>query len=225
MKRTRVLTPFQQVISLFLLASASGLVFYVIGALRNSSTEYWYLLWNLGLAWIPLGLSLLLRRLLKTRRWSSWLPLGVTALWLGFLPNTFYMLTDYIHLQDVARVDIIYDVAMFTVLIATGVCRGFASLAIVHIELRKRLPKASAWRVVSFIILLASFAIYVGRDLRWNTWDILTSPAGILFDISERILHPTAHSQTFVMTATYYVLLSLGYYCLWKIAGLVRVVR
>ncbi len=225
MKRARVLTPFQQVISLFLLASASGLGFYVAGALRNSSTEYWYLLWNLGLAWIPLGFSLLLRRLLRTRKWSDWLPLGVTALWLGFLPNTFYMLTDYIHLQDVVRVDIIYDVAMFTVLIATGVCLGFASLAIVHIELRKRLPKASAWRVVSFIILLASFAIYVGRDLRWNTWDILTSPAGILFDISERILHPMAHSQTFVMTATYYVLLSLGYYCLWKIAELVRSVR
>lgn len=177
------------------------------------------------LAWIPFGLSLWLRRLLRTWRWASWLPLIVTVVWLGFLPNTFYMLTDYIHLQDVARVDQIYDVAMFTALIATGVGLGFASLAIVHVELRRRLPLASAWRVVALILLLTSFAIYVGRDLRWNTWDIITSPAGILFDISERIINPTAHTQTFVTTATYFVLLGLFYYVLWRVASLVRGVR
>lgn len=125
-------------------------------------------------------------------------------------------------MQDVPRVDQIYDVAMFTALIATGVSLGFASLAIVHIELRRRLSATSAWRVVALILFLTSFAIYVGRDLRWNTWDIITSPAGILFDISERIINPTAHSQTFVITATYFVLLGVCYYCLWRVASLVR---
>lgn len=135
------------------------------------------------------------------------------------------MLTDYVHLYDVERVDIMYDVAMFTALITTGVALGFASLAIVHIELRRHLPSMSAWRVIAGILLATSFAIYVGRDLRWNTWDILTSPAGILFDISERIINPTAHSQTFITTATYFALLGLGYYCLWRLVSLVRAVR
>lgn len=210
---------------LFLLATVVSAGFFFIGALRNSSMEFWYLMWNLLLAWVPFGLSLWLRKLLHTWRWVSWLPLAVTVVWLGFLPNTFYMLTDYIHLQDVVRVDQIYDVAMFTALIATGVSLGFASLAVVHIELRKRLPSASAWRVVALILLLASFAIYVGRDLRWNTWDIITSPAGILFDISERIINPTAHGQTFITTATYFVLLGVCYYCLWRVASLVRRAR
>lgn len=221
----RALPPLQQITILFLLASLVGAGFFFIGALRNGSMEFWYLLWNLVLAWIPFGLSVWLRILLRTQKWSNWLPLGITILWLCFLPNTFYMLTDYIHIQDVKRVDIVYDVATFTTLIATGISLGFASLAIVHSELRKRLPKTSAWRVVSLILLLSSFAIYVGRDLRWNTWDIITSPAGILFDLSERILNPTAHFQTFSTTATYFVLLSLCYYCLWRIVGLVRAVR
>lgn len=216
------LTPLGQVAGLFALATIASTGFFFIGALRNSSTEFWYLMWNLVLAWVPFGLSLWLRKLLRTRSWASWLSLVVTAVWLGFLPNTFYMLTDYVHLQDVARVDPIYDVAMFTALIATGVSLGFASLAIVHVELRRRLPAASAWRVIALILLLTSFAIYIGRDLRWNTWDIITSPAGILFDMSERIINPTAHSQTFVITVTYFVLLGVCYYCLWRVASLVR---
>lgn len=214
--KARILSPLEQVAGLFLLATVVSAGFYFIGALRNSSMEFWYLMWNLMLAWIPFGLSLWLRRLLRTWRWASWLPLIVTAVWLGFLPNTFYMLTDYIHLQDVARVDQIYDVAMFTALIATGVGLGFASLAIVHVELRRRLPSASAWRVVALILLLTSFAIYVGRSPK---------AAGILFDISERIINPTAHIQTFVTTATYFVLLGLFYYVLWRVASLVRGVR
>lgn len=220
--KARTYTPLEQVTGLFLLATVVSAGFFFVGALRNSSMEFWYLMWNLLLAWVPFGLSLWLRKLLRTQSWANWLPLVVTAVWLGFLPNTFYMLTDYIHLQDVPRVDQIYDVAMFTALIATGVSLGFASLAIVHIELRRRLSATSAWRVVALILFLTSFAIYVGRDLRWNTWDIITSPAGILFDISERIINPTAHSQTFVITATYFVLLGVCYYCLWRVASLVR---
>lgn len=223
--KARTYTPLEQVAGLFLLATIVSAGFFFIGALRNSSMEFWYLIWNLLLAWVPFGLSLWLRKLLRTQSWANWLPLLVTAVWLGFLPNTFYMITDYIHLQDVPRVDQIYDVAMFTTLIATGVSLGFASLAIVHIELRRRLSAASAWRVIALILLLTSFAIYVGRDLRWNTWDIITSPAGILFDISERIINPTAHSQTFVITATYFVLLGVCYYCLWRVASLVRRAR
>jgi uncharacterized membrane protein len=223
--KARTFSPLEQVAGLFLVATVVSAGFFFVGALRNNSMEFWYLLWNLVLAWVPFGLSLWLRQLLRTRHWASWLPLIITVIWLGFLPNTFYMLTDYIHLQEVPRVDQIYDVAMFTSLIATGVSLGFASLAIVHVELRRRLPIASAWRVVALILLLTSFAIYVGRDLRWNTWDIITSPAGILFDISERIINPTAHGQTFTTTITYFVLLGLCYYCLWRVASLVRHAR
>ncbi len=225
MMKTQASSPLHQVVGLFVVATGVAAGFFFIGAWSNNSFEYWYLLWNLLLAWVPLGLSLWLRTILRTQHWANWLPLLVTVVWLSFLPNTFYMLTDYIHLQDVSRVDPIYDVAMFTALITTGVSIGFASLALVHVELRRRLTNAGAWRVVTLILLITSFAIYVGRDLRWNTWDIITSPAGILFDISERIVNPMAHLQTFTTAATYFVLLSAGYYCLWRVANLVRASR
>lgn len=217
--------PLRQVTLLFVLASVVGAIYFTIGVAVNKSTDFWFLLWNLLLAWIPFGLSLWIRVLLRKKHWFDWLPLAVTIVWLGFLPNTFYMLTDYIHLNAEGRANMVYDVAMFTVLIFTGVGLGFASLAIMHLELRKRLSEVQAWRVVLSILLVSSFAIYIGRYLRWNTWDIITSPAGILFDISERILRPLAHMQTFTTTLTYFVLLALGYFCLWRVIGLIRAVR
>lgn len=217
--------PLHQITLLFMLASVIGAIYFTVGVITNKSTDFWFLLWNLLLAWIPFGLSIWLRVLLQKRHWFDWLPLVVTVAWLGFLPNTFYMLTDYIHLNAEGRENMVYDVAMFTILIFTGVGLGFASLAIVHLELKKRLSNMQAWRVVLAILLVSSFAIYIGRYLRWNTWDILTSPAGILFDISERIVRPLSHPQTFTTTATYFVLLSFGYFCLWRIVGLIRSAR
>lgn len=199
--------------TMFLVAmSAVGSVFFVIWALQNHSTYHVYLLWNLFLAWIPFGLSVWLLNVLRVQRWRSWLPLAITVAWLAFLPNTFYMLTDYIHLQDVESKDMVFDAVMFSTVIAAGVSLGFASLAIVHNQLRARFSHQTSWRIVGIVLFLVSFAIYIGRELRWNSWDIIINPAGILFDLSEILLRPTAHPQVFITTATFFVLLTALYY-------------
>ena len=125
-------------------------------------------------------------------------------------------------MYDVPRVDETYDAVMFNSFVITGAGLGLTSLAIVHYELRKRLPSATCWRVIGLILFLSSFAIYVGRYLRWSTWDIVANPAGILFDISERIIHPASHPQTYVTTLSFFVLLSTAYYCVWQAALLTQ---
>jgi uncharacterized membrane protein len=201
---------------LFAGATAVSVAFFLYGAWQNHSWIHANLLWNLTLAWIPYVLSLVLIWLLKHRVWSSWPVLIVTALWLGFLPNAFYLITDFIHLFDVHRDDVVYDILMMGSFVTVGVLLGYASVGMIHEQLRRRMTDTTVWGVIAAIFLASSFAIYVGRELRWNTWDIITNPTGILFDISERIINPGAHPQTFIITLSCFAFFGTGYAVAWR---------
>jgi len=193
---------------------ASSLVsvgFWLAGAISNHSTEYGYLVSNLLIAWLPLALTLWLERILRIKLWSSWMALAVTVLWVGFLPNSFYLISDYVHLGEVTRADIVFDVVMIGSFALNGLLLGYLSLFLVHGELRKRLSARTSGALVGVVLLISSFAIYVGRDLRWNTWDVILSPASLLFDISDRLINAGAHPQVLSTTVSFFILLSSIY--------------
>ncbi|HJQ09176.1 MAG TPA: DUF1361 domain-containing protein [Candidatus Saccharimonadales bacterium] len=198
---------------------SAGLFF--VGAWANNSLEFIYLIWNLFLAWIPVLLVLWLERTLRRKLWSSWEAMTATILWVGFLPNSFYIISDYIHLQEVPRVDLLFDVVMFTAFVLNGLILGYVSLFVVHTELLRRLSTKVSALLVAFTLLVASFAIYIGRDLRWNTWDVLLNPASLLFDVSDRLLNPAAHPQIFTTTVSFFVLLGSIYVALCYVARMV----
>jgi len=198
--------------------SAVSIVLFFAGALANHSLEFSYLIWNLILAWVPLVLVLLLLQSLKVRLWSDWLSLLLTIVWLLMLPNSFYMISDFMHVQDVVRNDLLYDVVMFTSFIIAGVLLGFSSLYMVHVELRKRITARSANICISVILLLCSYAIYLGRDLRWNSWDVLTNPAGVLFDVSDHIINPMQSGAMYTTTVSFFILLGSLYIVGWQVA-------
>ena len=202
--------------------TAVSAVMFLLGAVANRSLQFAYLLWNLFLAWLPLVLTGLLLYLLRKHRWSSRWPFIVTVLWLLLLPNSFYMISDFIHVQDVARANLFYDTVMFTSFIFTGVLLGFGSLYMVHAELRKRMRPRSADVCVAVILFLCSFAIYLGRDLRWNSWDVLTNPAGILFDVSDHLIHPLQGGDMYTITFSFFVLLGALYVAGWQMIQAAR---
>ena len=195
-----------------------SVAFYIAGAIANHSLQFDYLLWNLFLAWTPLVAVVFLLRSLRVRLWSDWISLVLTVLWLLLLPNSFYMISDFVHVQDVVRNDLLYDVVMFTSFIFTGVLLGFSSLYIVHMELRKRISNRFSNSCIAAILFLCSFAIYLGRDLRWNSWNVLTNPAGILFDVSDRLIHPLRGGDMYTTTLTFFILLSGLYTAAWYVA-------
>ncbi len=196
---------------MLLLASLTSLLLFAGGLIRNQKYEYGYMVWNLFLAWIPFLLIIWLLRVLRKKRWTSWQGISLSILWLGFLPNSFYIVTDYIHLQDTPTVDVLYDALMLTSFVITGLMLGYLSLYMFHVELRKRMTAGLAARVIAFVLLACSVAIYLGRGLRWNTWDLFINPAGILFDVSDRLLNPGQHPQTFVTIVTCFILLTMLY--------------
>lgn len=195
---------------------------FAYGAYRNQSLGYSYLLWNLFLAGLPLAFSLRVVQVLQKKRWSAWEPLFFSLLWFVFLPNSFYMVSDFIHLQDAASVDVLYDAVMFTGFIFTALLLGFSSLYLMHLELKRRVRSNAAASLIGIVLLICSFGIYIGRDLRWNSWDVITNPGGLLFDISDRVLHPDGYPEMFRTTIIFFVLLSSMYLLVWRIARLLR---
>ena len=210
------LTRFQRLGAALVVSNLISVVLFLIRVQQSQDTRYWFLLWNLVLAWIPLGLVLLLRERLKKMRWMSWQNIVLSILWLGFLPNSFYLVSDLIHLHRTGEVSLIFDAVMFMSFIFNGFVAGYASVYLIHSQLLMRFRRDYVNGFIAVVLLLCSFAIYLGRDLRWNTWDILVNPAGILFDVSERVINPLTHSEVFSTTALFFVLLGSIYAVAWQ---------
>jgi uncharacterized membrane protein len=199
------------------LLSLLSVGFFLIGALENHSFVFWYLIWNLFLAWVPLVFVIWLLPVISRYGWTSWPGILLTLLWLTFLPNSFYMVSDFIHLQDFSRINIVFDAVTFAAFVLTGLLVGFTSVYLVHIELIKRIKKINAWGWVSFVLAICSYAIYLGRDLRMNSWDVFTNPASILFGITDPIVNPRAHVLAFTTTLTFFIFLTSFYVVVWHL--------
>jgi len=176
---------------------------------RTGSGYYLFLIWNLFLAGIPLVASTCLR---VSRRWR--LPLliqvGCFGFWLLFLPNAPYILTDLLHLTANSQVPAWFDLALLLSCAGTGLLLGYLSLIDVHDIVAEKLGQAVGWVLALSSLLLTGFAIYLGRFLRWNSWDVLFRPT-IMFNIADGLLHPVSHSRTFAVTLIYGILLGFGY--------------
>ena len=205
------------------LSNSASVLLFVLRALEADSLRYDFLIWNLFLAWLPLGFAWwLVLRLRQSGQWLQPLNLLLAALWLGFLPNSFYLISDLIHLEVTGEVSLLYDVVLMCSFIFNAYTAGLISMCLVHRELIRRVGRARAHSVIAAVLLVCSFAIYLGRNLRWNTWDVLINPGGILFDVSDRVINPASHPQAFVTTATFFVLLGSIYVVIWQLVQALR---
>jgi uncharacterized membrane protein len=67
---------------------------------------------------------------------------------------------------------------------------------------------------MAVLLFAASFGVYLGRFLRWNSWDIISHPFSLLHDIASRCLHPEDHPRTWGVTVLLGTFLSLVYFSL-----------
>lgn len=167
-----------------------------------------FLNWNLFLAFIPWALSTLC--VIAGYQNKALLAL-VIASWLLFFPNAPYILTDLFHLRHTRSAPVWYDLILILSFAWTGLAFGFISLMDIEQQLRPILGK----RVIVVAILclfLAGFGIYLGRFLRWNSWDIVSNPGSLLADITHRFTHPFAHGRTWGVTILMGSMLNLMYF-------------
>ncbi|OVE79041.1 hypothetical protein BVY00_01410 [bacterium G20] len=212
MKLSSVEVRYLQMLSLL---SALCLGLFGFRLLATDVSRYWFVPENLLLAWLALLFGWLVVRQLDTERWINWRALVLTIFWLLFLPNAWYVMTDFIHVFNTGEISYIYDIAMISVLTLTGFLLGFTSLFMVHRQLFKRLGAFNSMAIIEVVILLASFAIYLGRDLRWNTWDIFTNPSGLILSITDRLINPFGFPRALNVTAIFFVVISVMYLAIW----------
>jgi uncharacterized membrane protein len=139
-----------------------------------------FLIWNLFLAWIPLGLAYLVEDLWRQRMIGKWGVIAGVSVWLLFFPNAPYLITDLMHLKAAPDHLIWYDALMSFSFALAGLLTGLYSLLKVHRLIEQIWKDPLAWITVSGSLVLSSYGVYLGRFGRWNSWDIVTNPFSLV---------------------------------------------
>lgn len=152
--------------------------------------EFRNLVWNLFLAWIPYICALSADALhrLRPRRWLL-LPLP-SALWLLFVPNAPYIVTDFYHLYERWPVPLWYDIGLIAIFAITGCFLGIASLRIMQRLVKAYLGRFISWLFVMVSIAMCGLGIYLGRFGRYNSWDVFFHPKSIFREVAEKVTNP-----------------------------------
>lgn len=180
---------------------------------RTGTMRFGFLVWNLFLAFVPL-LAASLLAVADRRRSPALVQAGCFALWLLFLPNAPYLLTDLIHLRHRPPVPLWYDLALILSYALTGLLLGYVSLAVVQRVVARRFGAAAGWVVAVASLGLSGFGIYLGRFLRWNSWEVLTRPAPLFAFFADCLLNPRSHAGMIAVTLIFGGALTLGYLAL-----------
>jgi len=176
-------------------------------ASQTGSMRYAFLIWNLFLAWIPFVIAYVTYIAAIRRRWLYLIVPASAFLWLIFFPNAPYILTDFQHLSS-AGVDapVWFDVIMLIWFAFTGLFLGMVSLFLMQEILRREFGRWFGWGFVLIVAGLTSIGVYMGRFLRWNSWDILENLGDMVKFALYYILHPTARSMIFASLFTSFFL-------------------
>jgi uncharacterized membrane protein len=174
----------------------------------DTDGNHFFLGWNLFLALIPFAIS----------QWLLFVPPRTNAalftglfFWLLFFPNAPYLMTDLFHLSDSTPVPIWYDIVLFLTFAWNGLILGFVSLFDMQGLIESRFGRGAGWLFATGAIVLGSFGIYIGRFLRWDSWDVFTRPGPLFSDIASHVAQPIEYPSTYGFTIVFSAFLLLGY--------------
>ena len=210
-KKIRTSIADQGFLSSLLLACLVSCLLLAARILVSDSLRFVFLYWNLVLAVVPAVLAFWLVRRIKLYGWYKWPQITLSFIWLSFLPNSFYLVTDMVHLRANFEASFYFDVVMLSSFMLNGLALGFYSVHLIHKEIRRYFSPNFTLAVIGMIFFLCSFATYLGRFVRWNTWDIILQPLGLLFDVSDRFINPAVHNETYLATFSFFIVLFSSY--------------
>ncbi|AXT50919.1 DUF1361 domain-containing protein [Aquimarina sp. BL5] len=182
----------------FSIAVTFSLILLFIRIIKLESNFFLFLVWNLFLACIPYGVTTILS-FNKIHKNRFLFGLGFIC-WLVFLPNAPYILTDLQHIRVSTLHSVWFDVLLILSFAINGLIVGFASLRTMQELLQTHFSKKATNFITHLTLLLCGFGIYMGRVLRWNSWDLLQNPMNILGDIFQRIIFPIEHINSWAFT-------------------------
>jgi len=203
-------------------ASAICCVLVAGRMLWTANLGYGFLIWNLFLAWLPLVFALLAREHFQPGQRPGGCGLGLAAAWLLFLPNAPYIFTDLVHLTNRYFAHFWMDLAIVLSCAFTGLILGFVSLYLMQSIVTRMLGRLAGWAFVAIAAGLCSFGIYLGRFLRFNSWDVIAKPGRLAESLGAIATGQTGHPHQLAFLVTFALFLFLAYVLLYALIHMPR---
>jgi uncharacterized membrane protein len=198
---------FRKVHRMLLLSATFVVILLALRFMYTGKLYFSFYVWNLLLAFIPLWISNFIVRQKKKNN-KMYVLIGI---WLLFLPNAPYLITDVFHFAERPPVPKWFDLLLVISAAWTGLTIGLVSLLQIEQYFLQYYSLVKVNIILSVLILLCSFGVYLGRYLRFNSWDIISNPDDILLAIAHRILFPLEHPKTWGFTLLFSILLIIVY--------------
>ena len=203
-------------------ASISSIALVVARMAWTGNFRLAFLVWNLFLAWLPLIFAFLARERYQNAVRSDWRFAGLACTWLLFFPNAPYIFTDLIHLIYGPYQHFWVDLTLILICGFTGLVLGFVSLYLMQSVVAKMYGRAASWFFVAAVAGLSSFGVYLGRVLRFNSWDVLVKPVRLYRGINHWAADPLANANTFAFPVLFATFLFIAYVLLYALTQLPR---
>ena len=170
---------------------------------------YMFLVWNLFLAFIPFAITSYLVSLPKVGKAKL---LVWFTIWLLFLPNAPYMVTDLIHLR-LSEVHILWlDIVVVSCFALTGLFLFYLSVMDMK-SLAKSYIKVSFLSYGNtFLFFLTGFGVYLGRFLRYNSWELISNPMHLFTDVLDIVFNPMSNKSAWLFTLVFGLFLHSGFW-------------
>lgn len=179
-----------------------------------------FLVWNLFLAYLPFALSNWMVDQMKNK--SRIVFFAFVFLWLIFIPNTFYIITDLIHLDLDSSMPIWYDLVLILSFAWNGVLFGIVSVRQMEKLFESYFNRKFGFFFILPVMVLNAFGVYVGRHLRFNSWDVITNPFQLMEDVIALFIHPIHNKVDWSIIVCYSLLLSLFYVSVKRMGKVLR---
>ena len=190
--------------------------FSIFRFIYTDTKVFLFLNWNLFLAFVPWAVTSI--TILKPNIQSYKITIIILlAVWLLFFPNAPYILTDLFHLRLKSSMPKWFDLILILSFAWTGLVFGFLSLWDIEKILTKSLSQIWISIISISLLFVGSFGIYLGRYLRWNSWDIIGEPFNLLYDITDRLINPFDHPRTWGVTIFMGIFLNMIYWTFWMV--------
>jgi uncharacterized membrane protein len=183
--------------------------------------SYAFLAWNLFLAYVPLFIANWLSRHEGVMRKKLTLILSISA-WLLFLPNSFYILTDLFHLQTAAGNRAWFDLTLILSFAWNGILFGIISIWKMEMLLKKMNGRIVSVVVIFSVMWLNAFGVYIGRFLRFNSWDVIVNPFPLATEIFDMIINPCDYKTAWAMSLCFASFICILYYTMKRLTDVLK---
>lgn len=200
-----------------LISSAFSMLLLLARVFTSGRFSYAFLAWNLFLAYIPFLISNWLSRHTEVLKSRIKLILLIFT-WLLFMPNSFYILTDLFHLENMGNGHPWFDLTLILSFAWNGILFGILSIRKMEMLLKKTKGKFISAFVICTVMWLNAFGIYIGRFLRFNSWDIIVNPFSLLAEISDIVFNPYDYRYVWAMSFCFAFFMVIIYYTIKKLS-------